>query len=139
MSVANKSISVPADVKTFLDGLPNASSYVVDLINRDRGSGDVNLENSIRKVLTELLAELKPPPIQPEPQWHVFDTRLCLELTVAADDPSDLDDPGVLAEIDRMAGREGYLIRVRMDGVMTYGQNELARRTLYYERNAPIL
>ncbi|MGG1517985.1 hypothetical protein ABE504_21390 [Paenibacillus oryzisoli] len=49
--MANKSISVPADIKAFLDGLPNASSYVVNLINRDRGSGDANLENSIRKVL----------------------------------------------------------------------------------------
>ncbi|MCK9857595.1 hypothetical protein [Paenibacillus sp. ATY16] len=137
--MANKSISVPVDIKTFLDGLPNASSYVVDLINRDRESGDVNLENSIQKVLTELPAELKTPPIQPQPQWHVFDTRLCLELTVAADDPFVLNDPQVIEEIDRLAGREGYLTRVRMDGVMTYGQNELARRTLYYERHTPIL
>ena len=87
--MANKSISVPADIKTFLDGLPNASSYVVDLINRDRGSGDVNLEYSIRKVLTELLSELKTPPVQPEPQWHVLESRACLELTVAKDDPFD--------------------------------------------------
>ncbi|MFC5700573.1 hypothetical protein ACFPVX_04695 [Cohnella faecalis] len=136
--MANKSISVPADIKAFLDGLPNASSYVVDLINRDRGSGDANLENSIRKVLTELLSELKPPPVQSDPQWHVLESRACLELTLAADDPSDLVDPRVLAEIDRLAGREDYLTRVRMDGVMTFGQNELARRTLYYERNEPI-
>jgi hypothetical protein len=137
--MANKSISVSADIKTFLETLPNASSYIVDLINRDRGSGDVNLEYSIRKVLTELLSELKTPPVQPEPQWHVFDSRLCLELTVAADDPFVLNDPQVIEEIDRLAGREGYLTRVRVDSVMTYGQNELARRTLYYERNAPIL
>lgn len=136
--MTNKSISVPADIKAFLDGLPNASSYVVNLINRDRGTGDANLEHSIRKVLTELLSELKAPPVQPEPQWHVLESRACLELTVAADDPSDLVDPRVLAEIDRLAEREGYLTRVRMDGIMTYGQNELARRTLYYERNAPI-
>ena len=56
----------------------------------------------------------------------------------AVDDPSDLVDPRALAEIDRLAGREGYLTRIRMDGVMTFGQNELARRTLYYERNEPI-
>lgn len=136
--MAVKSISVPDEIKVFLDGLPNASSYVVELINRDRGSGDVNLENSIRKVLTELLSELKVPPIPPEPQWHVLDSRAYLELTVAADDPSDLDDPHVLVEIDRLAGREGYLTRVRMDGVITFGQNELARRTLYYEQNEPI-
>lgn len=128
--MAVKSISVLADIKTYLDGLPSASSYIVELINRDRGSGDTNLEYSILKVLTELLAELKSPAVQPEPQWHVLDSSLCLKLTIATDDPSDLDDPRVLAEIDRLAGREGYLTRVRMDGVMTYGQNELARRTL---------
>jgi hypothetical protein len=137
--MAVKSISVPADIKSYLDGFSNASSYIVDLINRDRGSGDANLENSIRKVLTELLSDLKPPAVQPELQWHVLKSRACLELTVAADDPSDLADPRVLAEIHSLAGREGYLTRVRMDGVMTYGQNELATRTLYYERNAPIL
>lgn len=113
------------------------SSYIVDLINRDRGSGDANLENSIRKVLTELLSELKAPPVQPDPKWNLLESRACLELTVAADDPSDIVDPNVFAEIDHLAGREGYLTRVRMDGVMTFGQNELARRTLYYERNEP--
>jgi hypothetical protein len=54
--MAVKSISVPDDVKTFLDGLPNASKYVVDLIQKDREGGGESLENQIRKVLTDLLS-----------------------------------------------------------------------------------
>lgn len=54
--MAVKSISVPDDVKEFLDGLPNASAYVVELIKKDRegsGNGD-QLEQKIKEVLESM-------------------------------------------------------------------------------------
>lgn len=46
-----KSISMPDDIKAYLDGLPNASAYVVGLVRKDReGKGD-EIERTVLKVL----------------------------------------------------------------------------------------
>lgn len=61
--MAVKSISVPEEVKAYLDGLGNASAYVVGLIRKDREGGSEDLEQQIRRVLSEVLQNHVPIPI----------------------------------------------------------------------------
>jgi hypothetical protein len=70
-------------------------------------------------------------------EWHVLESKELLNqltLTVGADDPDVLDNPNTLEEINRLAGRMGYFKQIGVDNIQTFGQNELTRRTLRFEK-----
>lgn len=57
--MAVKTISVPNDIKEFLNKLPNASKYIVGLIKRDIEEQEAkeDIEGKIRQVVSEMMEQ----------------------------------------------------------------------------------
>jgi hypothetical protein len=67
--------------------------------------------------------------------WKVLDKNKCeneLRLVIGTDDPDILDWEETLDKVAALAKRMGYPVLNGIGDILTFGQNELARRDFYY-------